>query len=181
MSLGGGFSKSKQSSNSDSGLRGTPYFDRFAHNVSDTGNQANALAQQYANSPFGYFQGKSVNELVPTDDSGLPVELSNALGFATKQMYNKASAGGAARGQLSMANTPGIVGSALQNLAQFLTPHILDFKKYMVGLPDTLMNSRLGFLQNTMGASGPLVGSTSAYRGDSFSMSAFGSGTGGKG
>lgn len=174
-----GYQQSNQKSDSSSGLQSTPYFDPLAKQTGLTAGYANTLARQYASSPFGYFQGKSVNELVPTDKSGLPVEVGNALSGIGQDLFSKASAGGALRGQVDQQNTPGIVGSALGNLGQFLTPYILDFKKYMTSLPDQLMNSRLGYLQNTLGAAGPLLGSKSAYTGSSFGIQASG-GAGGK-
>ncbi len=170
MSLGGAYNTSKQQSDSQSGLQGTDYFPNVAKNAAVTSNTAGNLARQYASSPFGFFQGKSVNDLVPTNSMGLPVELNAALSQMGNDMFSKASAGGALRGQVDQQNTPGIVGSSLQNIGQFLTPYIMDFKKYMTSLPDTLMNSRLGFLQNTLGAQAPLLGSKSAYSGSSFGI-----------
>jgi len=181
MSLGGGYQESSQKSNSFSGLRGTPYFDTVAPGIANNAKLAGRLAGQFATSPFGYFQGKSVNDLIPTDKTGLPVEVGQALQGMGQDMFSKASAGGALRGQVDQQNTPGVVGSALQNIGQFLTPYIMDFKKYMTSLPDQLMNSRLGFLQNTIGATSPLVGSQSQYTGNSFGFNAYGSGSGGGG
>src|SRR6185503_11268037 len=178
MSLGGGYQESSQKSDSFSGLRGTPYFDKIAPGIAGNTRLATKLAGQYATSPFGYFQGRSVNDLVPTDKSGLPVEVGQALSGLGRAMFSKASAGGALRGQVDQQNTPGIVGSALSNIGQFLTPYIMDFKKYMTSLPDQLMNSRLGYLQNTIGATSPLVGSQSQYTGNSFGFNAYGSGSG---
>ncbi len=178
MGLGGGYNTSSQKSDSASGLRSTDYFNGLAKNAAITSNAAGGLARQYASSPFGYFQGKSVNDLVPTNSMGLPTELNSALSQMGNDMFSKASAGGALRGQVDQQNTPGIVGSSLQNIGQFLTPYIMDFKKYMTSLPDTLMNSRLGFLQNTLGAQAPLLGSQSAYTGSSFGFNAHGNGPG---
>lgn len=173
MSLGGGYQESNQRSDSSSGFQNTPYFGRAIDAAIKPFEMVGNLATRYAQSPFGFFQGKSVNDLVPTTN-GLPNELMGFLSAATKQMYNKASAGGAMRGQVTPQSTGAVVGSALNNIAQFITPHVLDFKKYMVGLPDTLMNSRLGFLQNTLGAQAPLVGSRSSYSGSSMGVNAFG-------
>ena len=180
MSLGGGYQESSQKSDSYSGLRGTPYFDTVAPGIAGNAKLASKLAGQYATSPFGYFQGKSVNSLVPTGKFGLPTEVEGALSGLGNDMFSKASAGGALRGQVDQQNTPGVVGSALSNIGQFLTPYIMDFKKYMTSLPDQLMNSRLGFLQNTIGATSPLVGSQSQYTGNSFGFNAYGSSPGGK-
>lgn len=173
-----GYQESKQDSQSYSGLRGTQYFDPLANDVSQSSRLLGNLARGYATSPFGYFQGKSTNDLVPTGRFGLPTEVEGALGGLGQDMFSKTSAGGALRGQVDQQNTPGIIGSALQDIGQFLTPYILDFKKYITSLPDQLMNSRLGFLQNTIGAQGPLVGSQSQYTGNSFGFNLAGYGGG---
>ncbi len=175
MSLGGGYSKSNQQSDSQSGLQGTPGFGPVSNDVTSTSNSLGTQARNYSKTPFGFFQGHNVNQLVPTNSMGLPTELNSALTQLGNDMFSKASAGGALRGQVDQQNTPGIVGSSLQNIGQFLTPYILDFKKYMTSLPDTLMNSRLGFLQNTLGAQAPLLGSKSTYSGNSFGVNAQGS------
>lgn len=181
MSLGGGYQTSNQQSDSYSGLRGTNYFDGLARNLSQTGSFASNLARKYAKSPFGFFQGKSVNDLVPTGRFGLPVEVEQALSGLGNDMFSKSSAGGALRGQLDQQNTSGVVGSSLSNIGQFLTPYVMDFKKYMTSLPDQLMNSRLGFLQNTLGAASPLLGSQSHYTGNSWGFNAQGSAGGDSG
>src|SRR5689334_376803 len=181
MSLGGGYQESSQKSDSSSGLQSTPYFDALAKGTGRLAGTTMNLATQYAKSPFGYFQGQNVNQLVPTDKSGLPVEVGQALSGLGQDMFSKASAGGALRGQVDQQNTPGIVGSALGNIGQFLTPYIMDFKKYMTSLPDQLMNSRLGYLQNTLGAAAPLLGSKSAYTGNSMGFNVYGSESGGGG
>lgn len=180
MSLGGGYQESSQKSDSFSGVRGTGYFPQALKDIMGTSGTLASKSNEYANSPFGFFQGQHVNSLVPTGKYGLPNEVEGALSGIGNDMFSKASAGGALRGQVDQQNTPGIVGSSLSNIGQFLTPYIMDFKKYMTSLPDQLMNSRLGFLQNTMGAQAPLIGSQSNYTGNSFGFNAQGSGTGGK-
>ena len=167
IGLGGGASSSEQRSESVSGLRGN-YADRFSKDLYGVGKDATTLARQYAASPFGFFQGKSVNELVPTNQYGLPVATTNSLNAFGNSMFSKASAGGALRGGVQPESTTGVVGSALQGIGQFLIPYINDFQKYMTQLPDQLMASRLGFLQNTMSSGAGLLGSKSNYSGDSF-------------
>jgi len=167
-----GFSASKQGSTSYSGLRGTPYFDQIAGNVGKLAGATSKTALEYQKSPFGFFQGQSVNELAPVGPNGLPPEVGNALSSYAGQMFNKASAGGAMRGQVTPENTQGIVGSSLNNIGQFLTPYIMDYAKYRQQLPEQLMASRLGFLQNTIGSLSSSLGSESKYSGSSFGANA---------
>jgi hypothetical protein len=129
------------------------------------------MAGQFANSPFGFFQGQSVNQLAPINPAtGLPNELNSAMGSMANQMFSKASAGGSLQGMNSPENTAGVVGSSLNNIGQFLTPYVLDYQKYRQQLPEQLMASRLGFLQNTLGSMGAGLGSQSSYKGSSFNL-----------
>jgi hypothetical protein len=167
LGFGGGFNKSNQESKSESGLRGD-HANVLSRDMLGVGRDASTLSRQYAKSPFGYFQGKHVSELVPTNEYGLPTATTGALNSFGNSMFSKASAGGALRGGVQPESTTGVVGSALQGIGQYLIPYINDFQKYMTQLPDQLMSSRLGFLQNTMSAGAPLLGSSSTYKGDSF-------------
>lgn len=168
--MGLGFGTSNQNSTSYSGLRGTPGFNDFASSYSGLGKNTANLAKSYAKSPFGFFQGQSINQLAPVSQYGLPPELSSAMGSIASQQFAKASAGGAMNGMVSPANTEGIVGSSLNNIGQFLTPYIMDYAKYRQQLPDQLMNSRLGFLTNTLGSMAPGLGSQSSYQGSSLNV-----------
>lgn len=157
--VSGGASSSESSS--ASGLRKTPQFGSFTLGYANQANAANTFSQQAANSPFGYFQGQHVSHLVPTNSMGLPTQLNQALEGFGNSMFSKASAGGAFRGQINPENTQGIVGSSLQNIGQFLTPYIIDFSKYLTGLPDQLNANRLGYLTSTLAAQAPGLGSES--------------------
>lgn len=165
--LGFGGQGSSQEQQSKSGLRG-PYADRLSADLYGATKNTLGMAKQYANSPFGYFQGQHVSSLVPTNQFGLPVATTGALEAFGDQMFSKASAGGALRGNIQPESTSGVVGSALQGIGQFLIPYITEFQKYMTQLPESLMASRLGFLQNTIGSAAPLLGSESQYKGSSF-------------
>ncbi len=174
-----GFNKSDQESQAYSGLRGTPYFDPIAGDVSKTSRLLGNTAREYAASPFGFFQGQSGAQLSNTNPAtGLPMSFNTALLGITNDLYSRASAGGAMRGQVTPESTGGVVGSAIQNIGQFLTPYIMDWQKYVTGLPETIKNSRLGFLQNTIGATSPLIGSQSNYTGNAFGFNVAAQGKG---
>ena len=102
----------------------------------------------------------------------LPVGTEGAVGAIGNQFFNKLSAGGASRGQLTPESTGAVVGSTMNNISQFLLPYMLQMKQYQMQLPEQLMSNRLGFLTNVMGASAPLLGSRSTYSGNSFGFGA---------
>lgn len=164
-------SESRQNSESEAGLRGE-YAAKLSPTLYNTSVNANTLANEYAASPYGYFQGKSSNELLNIDPrTGLPSEFGQYLNQAAGQMFSNASAGGAVRGQVTPENTSAVVGSAITNLGAQALPYLTDLSKYKSTLPESLMGSRLGYLQNTLGASAPLLGSKSTYTGTSDSSS----------
>lgn len=179
-SLGLSKSGSQQQSQSQSGLRGG-YAEQISPHLAGVATDASSLSRNFAQTPFGFFMGKKISgpdqdSHIQTDAMGLPIEVQNAMTGIANQYFSKASAGGAMRGQTTPENTQGIVGSALQNMGSFLLPYILQTKQYLTELPDKLMSNRLGFLQNTMASSAPLLGSQSSYTGSS---DAFGFNVGG--
>lgn len=121
-----------------------------------------AQTRQAYDSPFGYYRGQNIRDLVPQNQYGLPIQTTEALAALGNQWFNKASAGGAIRGQVTPENTNQIVGSAMLNGAQFLTPYILQNQQYLNQLPDQLMSQRLGYLQASQAAKASLLGSQSS-------------------
>lgn len=167
MSGGMGFSESsgQQQSQSVSGIGGQ-YKDQVSRDAAGTSALSTQLAEQYARSPFGYFQNQNIRNLVPQNQYGLPVETTQALNALGNQWFSKASAGGAMRGQVTPENTNQIVGSAMLNGAQFLTPYILQNQQYLNSLPDQLATARLGYLQADMAGKAGLLGSSSSSTGN---------------
>lgn len=167
-------SESSNSSESNSGIgkeyKGALSRDAYAENQSLT-----EASKQAAESPFGYFQGQQIRSLIPQNQYGLPEQTTQALTALGNQWFNKASAGGAMRGQVTPENTNQIVGSAMLNGSQFLMPYILQNQQYLNGLPDQLNAQRLGYLQASQNAKAGLLGSTSTAQGSGsgfgFSMS----------
>lgn len=129
--------------------------------------------RQAVESPFGYYRGQHVNQLVPQGQYGLPAQVDNMVGALGNQWFNKASAGGAMRGQVTPENTNNVVGSAMTNAAQFLTPYILANQQYLQGLPKNLYNQDLGFLQASQSAKASMLGgqSSGTSTGSSFGFS----------
>ena len=124
-----------------------------------------SMSQQAAQSPFGYFQGQHIRDLVPQNQYGLPMQTTDALQALGNQWFNKASAGGAMRGQVTPENTNQIVGSSMLNASQFLTPYIIQNQQYLNNLPDQLNAQRLGYLQASQAAKTGLLGGTQDSQG----------------
>ena len=181
MSVAGAFSGSKSKQHSEGGIAG-----KYRYELSDrtynTDQQAQDLTTEAARSPFGYYKGQRVNDLVPTNEWGLPVETTNFMNHAWNQQYKTASAGGAMRGQVQPEATPGIIGSAMTNMGAQMMPYVMDFKKYMVDLPNKLYQDKLSYYQGLQGTRSGMLGSrgdANAWnfaKADNASMGNFGGG-----
>lgn len=156
--LGGNYSQ--YDSQSYSGLYPT-YKGPTSRRAFDSDYELDALTRKAAGSSFGKFMGKHVKELVPTNEYGLPVATNQFMDHALRTLYGRASAGGATRGHLSPESTEGIIGSALTNLGREAIPYVIDFNKYLTGLPDELYQRRLGYYQALQGSRANLLGSKS--------------------
>lgn len=155
---GGGQSSSESQTNSVQGLsrEGKKLFEPTAINTSQ---QANALAVEYAQSPFGFFQGQSGAQMAGTDPlTGLPYGATQWMTPFANQEAAKYSAGGSLRGQWSPGNTQNIIGGTLQGMAGQLIPLATDWQKYTTSLPESVMNSRLGFLNSTIQGNTGMLG-----------------------
>jgi hypothetical protein len=164
MSAGGAFgyqqSKTDQSSSSTAGIS-REYKGAVSRDAYEGSQRLSDMSRQYAESPFGYFQGQNIRDMVPQNQYGLPVQTTEALAALGNQWFSKASAGGAMRGQVTPENTNQIVGSSMLNASQFLMPHILQNQQYLNALPDQLASQRLGYLQADQASKAGLLGSQS--------------------
>ena len=137
---------SSQQSESTTGIsRG--YRDPLSHNAYEGSQFLGQASREAYDSPSGYYRGQNIRDLVPQNQYGLPVQTTEMLGALGNQWFSKASAGGSMRGQNTPENTNQIVGSAMLNGAQFLTPYVMQNQQYLNGLPDQLYSQRLGYLQ----------------------------------
>lgn len=73
---------------------------------------------------------------------GLFKEQEGAANAFANNMFAKASAGGALRGQFSMNNTPGIVGSAITNMGATLLPLISQNLQNQMLIPEQIFAQR---------------------------------------
>lgn len=159
--VSGGASKSRSDTASNQGFD-AQYKSAFQPTVFQTAEQANSMAREYAQSPVGYFQGQSTRNILDVDpNTGLPRASTQFLGSLANQEMAKFSAGGSHRGQWSPDNAPSIVQGALMGVADKVLPMQADYSKFMAGLPDQLMNSRLGFLNSVNAGNSSLIGGSS--------------------
>lgn len=124
VSLGGGGSKSSESSKS-SGQGGVSF-----ENRDETFDILKKFLTGMTESTMEF------NRTAPTlntDAQGLTPETSNLLEkmitTGVTDQFNKLSAGGAARGQLSPKNTPGIIGSSVQRATANALPQFLPISQ----------------------------------------------------
>ena len=103
---------------------------------------------------------------------GLFQEQEGAANAFAKKMFANASAGGALRGQFSMENTPGLVGSAITNMGATLLPMISQNLKDRVLMPEQIRAQRyqnvmtpLQALVSGLGSSATSYSSASGYHG----------------
>jgi hypothetical protein len=118
---------------------------------------------------------------------GLFKEQEGAANAFANNMFAKASAGGALRGQFSMNNTPGIVGSAITNMGSTLLPLISQNLQNAMLIPEQIRTQRFNNVMTPLQAIVAGLGSSSSgtsagpglgyVLGDSF-MSSFGKGMG---
>jgi hypothetical protein len=167
MGGGGGYQQSKTDadSSSQSGISNT-YKEALSADAYGQQKQMNQMASQAASSPFGYFQGKHANQLIPQGRYGMPMSFDQFGDTMSQDMFARASAGGSMRGQNTPENTGNVVGSAIRGGYQFMTPYLMQNSQYMAELPDKLMAQRLGYLQSAQSSTAGLLGSQSKYESD---------------
>lgn len=170
--MGAGYQESSQDSRSNSGLFGA-YKEKFNEDVYNRSTNFANQAQRFFDSPFGYFQGKTGEQLMGLDaKTGLPSAFGNYMTNIANNYYAKASAGGAYKGQMSPENTQNIVGQATRGMGAAALPYVSDFAKTAVQLPGQLQAQRLGFLQAASANDAALLGSSSSYSGSSMGAQA---------
>jgi len=118
---------------------------------------------------------------------GLFKEQEGAANAFANNMFAKASAGGALRGQFSMNNTPGIVGSAITNMGATLLPMISQNLQNQMLIPEQIFAQRQANAMTPLQALISGLGQTTSgqqtapglgYVGGSAFMDSFGKGLG---
>lgn len=175
ISLFGNFSQSDSQQKSNSGfLEGSDK--DFA---SRTG--VNGLAGLFA-SADDLYRNKAVPQFNMSQKiPGLFQEQEGAANVFANNMFSKASAGGAMRGQFSPNNTPGIVGSAITNMGAQLFPIIGQNLQNQMLLPEQIRTQRFQNVLSPLQALIQGLGSNSSGSSSSLGVGGGGSYGGGGG
>ncbi len=162
ISLGGQYSKQSSTSSSDANS-GFLQPEKAAASATANSGLANLFTSAddlYRNKAVPQF---NMSQNIP----GLFKEQEGAANAFANKMFANASAGGALRGQFSMNNTPGIVGSAITNMGATLLPMISQNLKDSMLIPETIRTQRFNNVMSPLQALIAGLGSTSTSRGQS--------------
>ncbi len=162
-SIGGSYQKSDSSSQSNSGFAG---FDKNAASK----YSANRLFE-VGNRAYGELQQDIPQFNMSQEIPGLFQEQEGAANAFAKKMFANASAGGALRGQFSMNNTPGLVGSAITNMGATLLPMISDNLKTSFMMPEQIRAQRYANVMTPLQALVSGLGSSATSQASSLGVS----------
>lgn len=167
ISLTGNYSKSESSQRSNSGfLEGSDKEFASRTGVNGMAGLFDSANDLYRNQAIPQF---NMSSTIP----GLFKEQEGAANAFANNLFAKASAGGALRGQFSPNNTPGIVGSAITNMGATLFPMISQNLQNAMLIPEQIRTQRFNNVMSPLQALIAGLGSTSS--GSSNSL-AFGGG-----
>lgn len=159
-----GFGKSNSSQESNSGfLQGPDKARASGTSVDRLVGLSDAAEDLFRNKAVPQF---NMSSTIP----GLFQEQEGAANAFANKMFANASAGGALRGQFSMNNTPGIVGSAITNMGATLLPLISQNLQNAMLIPEQIRTQRF---QNAMTPLQALIaglGSSASGKSDSLNM-----------
>lgn len=159
-----GFGKSNSSQESNSGfLQGPDKARASGTSVDRLVGLSDAAEDLFRNKAVPQF---NMSSTIP----GLFQEQEGAANALANKMFANASAGGALRGQFSMNNTPGIVGSAITNMGATLLPLISQNLQNAMLIPEQIRTQRF---QNAMTPLQALIaglGSSASGKSDSLNM-----------
>lgn len=163
-----GFQKSSSDAKSETGLRGTKYFDDAALGASQALGESKDLADEINRSQFGTFRGMTGNQMFDVGPYGLGASAIPAVNNMLNYSLNRVSASGAARGQLNPENAPGVAASATQNVLPQLLPQITQMAQWVYMLPEMWKQSLFGYRSNIASQYAPYLGGQSSASSSSF-------------
>lgn len=170
--LGFNFSQQKSDAKSESGLRGTQYFDTAANDAL-TGLQRQAgLNREIQASPFGSFRGMTGQDMFNPGQFGLGTAADEAVQKMLSQSNSRMSASAANRGQLSPENIPGVAASATRQVLPSLLPQISQMAQWIYQLPEQWKNSLFNYGSNIASQYAPYLGAQSTSSSSGFGVGA---------
>jgi hypothetical protein len=168
------YNQSKQKSESQSGLRGTPYEGMAESNAASAGTNLTNIANQ-ATSDMTKYQGRTGAQMLPTGKYGMASNADPAMENYGKYMFGNASSSAGARGQLAPEQLGGIVGSAVMNSAPTLLPLIQQWQLDQFQAPVSLNQAAVQTAQAPAQNWANLLGAQASASGSSFGFGVSGS------
>lgn len=163
MSAGFGYSQNSGTQQSDSYSGIAP---QYKGEVSSRANEADArsfdLTRQAVGADYGTYNGQTGAQMLGLDPmTGMPTTFAPYLASMAQNAFNKASAGGAMRGQISPESTNEIVASAIRGMGVQALPYVSQFATQAATLPEQVRAQRLGYLQADQATRSGLLGNQS--------------------
>ena len=167
-----GFSKQDSSAKSETGLRGTQYFGQAAEGASNALQGLQDTVTGFNQNPFGSYQGMTGANMFSPGQFGLGEAADQGVRKALDYSLNKVSASGAARGQVSPENAPGVAAGATQNVLPQLLPQITQMAQWIYMLPEQWKQSLFGYRSQLAQSYAPYLGAQSQSNSSGFGFSA---------
>lgn len=155
---------SQQQSSSRTGLRGTGYQGNAEQQTNEQGMQLSNFANQMASSP-GAMMGFG-KQMIDGGKYGLGANADSGVEQYGADMFNKYSASGASKGQMSPENQSGVIGSAIQNSLGTLIPQQQAMQLAQFNAPMNLLNTArtsADFWNRALGAQSDASGSSNSF------------------
>lgn len=168
--LGFNFGKQDSEAKSESGLRGTKYFDDTAAGANSALQQNAALTNEIQQSPYGSFRGQTGSSMFDAGQFGLGTAADEAVKKLLSQSSSRMSASAGARGQLSPENIPGVAASATRQVLPQLLPQISEMSKWIYQLPELWKNSLFNYGSSLASSYAPYLGANSSSNSSGFNV-----------
>ena len=167
--LGFNFGKQDSEAKSESGLRGTQYFNDTAAGANSALQQNAALTNEIQQSPYGSFRGQTGSSMFDAGQFGLGTAADEAVKKMLSQSNSRMSASAGMRGQLSPENIPGVAASATRQVLPQLLPQISEMSKWIYQLPELWKNSLFNYGSSLASSYAPYLGANSSSNSSGFS------------
>ena len=168
--LGFNFGSQDSEAKSESGLRGTQYFNDTAAGANSALQQNASLTNEIQQSPYGSFRGQTGSSMFDAGQFGLGTAADEAVKKLLSQSSSRMSASAGARGQLSPENIPGIAASATRQVLPQLLPQITEMSKWIYQLPELWKNNLFNYGSILASSYAPYLGASSSSSSSGFNV-----------
>lgn len=170
--LGFNFGKQDSEAKSESGLRGTQYFNDTASAANTALQEQRTRTNEIMDSPFGSFRGKTGADMFDGGQFGLGRAADQAVQKMLSQSASRMSASAGMRGQLNPENMPAVASSATRQVLPTLLPQITEMAKWIYQLPEMWKSSLANYGSNLASQYAPYLGASSTSSSSGFSVGA---------